>query len=316
MASWQYGILALLCAACASGPAERSDTPDATSPCTGKPGRLRGKSTHTLSAGGLARSFVYYAPSGLDADTPAPVVIVAHGFGMDADQMFELTGYPALADRERFVLLFPNGQEPMAPWNVGDPDCITPMGPLPLARGDDDSFLDAMLEFAANDQCLDREHVFMTGFSMGAYFTNEVGCTRSDIRAISPQAGGSHDLSKCPVQRKPVLVVHFEDDSLVPYRCGTQTRDRWLQQSGCSASDPQVRNVQGGRCEYYRGCEPDGQVGMCSFQTPDGERTERSFGHAWAGGSKSGDAGGGAYAIPETASATELSWEFFKTYAW
>jgi poly(3-hydroxybutyrate) depolymerase len=310
-------------AACAGNPTRPSEATtapqDGATPvaqCSGKPGALRGKSTQTLMAAGLERSFIYYAPAELDPDQPTALVIVAHGYGMNAEQMYELTQYSALAEREQFVVIFPNGQDRAAPWNVGNPDCITPQAALPLASGDDQSFIDALLAFVDRDQCLDQQHVFMTGFSMGGYFTNEIGCTRNDIRAIAPHSSGTHDLSACDGGIKPVLVLHFEGDTLVPYRCGTQTRDRWLQRNGCRADAPEVKTVEGGRCEYYKGCKPGGQVALCSFKNPAGDRSEADAGHAWSGGSKEGQAGGARYAIPETASATTLSWEFFERYAW
>jgi polyhydroxybutyrate depolymerase len=304
-----------------SSPADASvvePSPDAAvTACDEKPGVLRGKSTQTVTVGRQTRSFIYYAPSGLDPHAPAPVVLVAHGFGMNAEQMYEITQYAALADREQFIVIFPNGQEANGPpWNVGDPDCSTTQGALPLASGDDESFVDAILAFTERDQCVDREHVFMTGFSMGAYFTNELGCTRSEFGAIAPHSGGSHDLTNCKGGRKAALILHFEGDSLVPYRCGTQARDRWLRRNECQASDPAVTAVEGGRCEYYKGCAEGGQVGMCSFTSPGGSRSELYSGHAWSGGSKEGSAGGGQYAISTTASATRLSWEFFEKYAW
>jgi hypothetical protein len=46
----------------------------------------------------------------------------------------------------------------------------------------------------------------------------------------------------------------------------------------------------------------------------EGTRNETYPGHAWSGGSKLGM--GSSFAIPETASASELSWSFFKLYAW
>lgn len=288
-------------------------------PCKGKPGALRGRSQQQLSAGGLDRSFVYYAPSTLDPNEPAPILIVPHGFTMNANMMFEITQYAELAEREGFVVLFPNGQPPVfgAPWNVGNPDCVSTLGLLPLANGDDDAFIDAMIGFAEADQCVDREHVFMAGFSMGGYFANEVGCTNPNVRAIGAHSGGSHDLASCPIDSRPALLMHFEGDGLIPYACGTQTRDRWLERNGCELSDPQVTAVQGGRCEYYNGCQPDAQVAMCTFTIPtDGTRSEAYSGHAWSGGSKDGSAHGFPFAIPETESASELTWSFFKKYAW
>lgn len=285
--------------------------------CGDMPGALRGKSTHEILANGESRSFLYYAPADLDPDTPVPLVVVAHGFGMSADQMFDITEYAALADRDGFAVVFPNGQEDDGPpWNVGTPDCMLTSGDLPLTSGDDSRFIDGLIAFVANDRCVDREHVFMTGFSMGGYFANELGCNRNDLRAVAPHSGGSHDLSKCRGTIKPAIVFHFEDDVVVPYRCGTQTRDRWIARNGCQAANPRVTSVKGGQCEYYRGCDERGQVAMCSFTTPSGTQTVRDRGHGWSGGSAGGTSGGGAYAIPATESASSLSWSFFKNYAW
>lgn len=292
--------------------------PASSGVCTNKPGSLRGKSAQMLMAARLARSFIYYAPVTLDANTPAPLVIVPHGYTMNAEQMFDVTGYAAIADREGFVVIFPNGQTGGildGPWNVGAPDCSSSLGLLPVARGDDQKFLDALVSFVDADQCLDTQHVYVTGFSMGGYFANETGCLRPEVRAIAPHSGGSHDLSACASQHKPVLLMHFQEDGLIPYSCGTQARDRWVQRNGCSTEAPEILAVEGGSCEYYKGCPADGQVAMCSFTLPTGGMpNERYPGHGWAGGSKLGM--GVSFAIPETASASELSWAFFKTHAW
>jgi poly(3-hydroxybutyrate) depolymerase len=299
-------------------PAPPATWPTTSGACSGKPGMLRGKSAQTLMAAGLARSFIYYAPSSLDPNAPAPVVIIPHGYTMNADQMFDITRYAELADREGFIAIFPNGQAggPLdGPWNVGTPDCSSSLGLLPLAQGDDQTFLNALLRFAEADQCLDTTHIFLTGFSMGGYFANETACTRTEVRAVAPHSGGSHDLAACASQRKPVLLMHFQEDALIPYRCGQQARDRWVQKNGCTAEAPDVKPVQGGSCEYYKGCPADGQVAMCTFNVPmQSMGNEPYVGHGWAGGSKQGM--GASFAIPDVESASELSWSFFKQYAW
>lgn len=95
--------------------------PSTTGPCQGKPGMLRGKTTQTLMAAGLQRSFIYYAPTTLDPNRPAPVVIIPHGYTMDAEQMFDITRYSDIADREGLIAMFPNGQPSTnllsGPWN-------------------------------------------------------------------------------------------------------------------------------------------------------------------------------------------------------
>lgn len=291
--------------------------PSAMGPCTGKPGMLRGKSTQTLMAAGLMRSFIYYAPTTLDPNRPAPVVIIPHGYTMNADQMFDITRYSNIADREGWIAIFPNGQPSTnllsGPWNVGTPDCSSSLGLLPLAQGDDQAFIDSMLQFAEADQCIDSQHVFMTGFSMGGYLANETGCARPEIRAVAPHSGGTHDLSSCASQHKPVLIMHFQGDALIPYTCGQQARDRWAARNGCALDAPDVQPVNGGSCEYYKGCAADGQVAFCSFMIPSGGN-ETFAGHAWSGGSEMGS--GAQFAIPQTEDASELSFRFFKQYAW
>jgi polyhydroxybutyrate depolymerase len=291
--------------------------PSSTGPCTGKLGMIRGKTTQTLMAAGLQRSFIYYAPATLDANVPAPVVIIPHGYTMDAEQMFDITRYSDIADREGFIAIFPNGQPSTSvlsgPWNVGNPDCSSSLGLLPLAQGDDQAFLNAMLQFAQADQCIDSQHVYMTGFSMGGYFANETGCLRPEIRAIAPHSGGTHDLGSCASQHKPVLIMHFQGDALIPYACGQKARDRWVARNGCSADAPDIQMVTGGSCEYYKGCPADGQVAFCSFTVPPGGN-ETFAGHAWSGGSEMGT--GSQFAIPQTENASELSFRFFKQYAW
>jgi polyhydroxybutyrate depolymerase len=287
--------------------------------CTGKPGQLRGKSMQTLMAGGLTRTFIYYAPSTLDPNKPVPVVYVPHGYMMTADMMFDITKYSDLADTDQFIVMFPNGQAAVSlldgPWNIGNPDCGSSLaGILPKATGDDQAFVDAMLAFADADQCIDHTHVYMAGFSMGGYFSNETGCLRPDMRAIAPHSGGAPDLSSCASVHKPALIMHFQGDALIPTMCGTQARDRWIAHNGCSPDSPMVMPVEGGSCEYYQGCPSDGQVAMCTFTIPSEAQSATYPGHAWSGGSKAGM--GADYAIPETASATQLSWNFFSTYAW
>ena len=280
--------------------------------CTGKMGKLRGESTQMLMAGGLMRSFIYYAPQGIDPNTPTPFVFVPHGFLMSGRGMADITQYEKLADREKIVLVFPDGYD--TAWDVGTPTCgSTIVGILPLPMRDEQSFMDAMLKFAEDDQCIDHDHVYMTGFSMGGYFTNHSGCLRKDLRAVAPHSGGSHEFTGCMGGHRPAMLLHFNGDGLIPTMCGTEARNRWVQRNGCEMGSPEVKMVKGGKCEYYK-CPADGQVAYCEFEIPAAERSASFPGHAWSGGTKMGPSA--QFAIPDTESATELTWQFFKKYAW
>jgi polyhydroxybutyrate depolymerase len=268
------------------------------SKCTGKTGSRRGKTNRTLTAAGLDRAYIVYEPEGLDANRAAPLVFVHHGFTMSGQAMFDITEYSAIADREGFVVAFPDG-EPMSlgPWNVGTDVCGA--GSIVTAGGDDFAFLDAMIDDIETDQCLDRAHVFVTGFSMGGYFSHHVGCMRADIAAVAPHSGGTHPFDTCVPGPKPVIIFHGTADPLISQSCDDTARAQWVERNHCS-KDVVSKDVKGGHCEWSQGCPPGGQVVYCLF---DG------MGHVWAGG-----ASGQMFGDPNFESASELSWSFFKNY--
>jgi polyhydroxybutyrate depolymerase len=278
-----------------------SESDPSAGECAGRPGKLRGKSNQQLSVGPLTRSFVYYAPADLDPEQPAPLVIAVHGFAMSGETMFSVTGFKELADREGFVAVFPDGASFTAPWNVGTG--VTGVGASLTSTVDDQAFLAALQEFADQDQCLDRAHVFVSGFSMGGYFANESGCLRDDLAAIAPHSGGTHDLSACPGAIRPVILFHGDADGVVSYaENGLVARDRWLARNGCDA-EFDAEPVKGGSCEYYRGCPKHAQVALCRFEGME---------HKWAGGNDPNR----WYGDPDRQNAAELAWSFWQKYAW
>jgi polyhydroxybutyrate depolymerase len=294
------------------GVASEGGTAPSAAACTGKPGMRRGKSNQKMMAGGASRSFIYYAPEGLDANKPAPLVIVPHGTNMSGAGMYDLTEYAKLADREKFVVIFPDGIDgpgSLTPWNVGEGVCG--LGAVVGTSNNDLAFVDELIKFAQADQCIDEQHIFMTGFSMGGYFSNENGCMNPKIRAVAPHSGGSHDLAKCANKHKPVLIMHYPGDILIDYACGVEAKDRWIKQNGCSPTNPEVVTVKNGKCEYYKDCPPDGQVGLCSFEGGD---LALPPGHCWSGGKEAGE--NSFAACPDGENAAELGWAFFKKYAW
>ena len=102
---------------------------DATVTCGIRTGQ-RGKTERTVRVAGTDRSYIVYLPADVDPQKPIPLVYVHHGYSMSAQSMFEITGYPALADAEHIAVAFPEGQAGPnafgAPWNVGTDVCPRP----------------------------------------------------------------------------------------------------------------------------------------------------------------------------------------------
>lgn len=263
--------------------------------------------TLTMPTAPTTRTLLVYLPPSLDPTKPVPIVIVHHGYTMSGAAMQTITEYDALADSEGIAVAYPDGEGGPnslgAPWNVGQGNCASYEGAVPVATGDDFAFDEAIRADIENDQCIDEKHTFVTGFSMGGYFSHHIGCMRPDFaRAVAPHSGGTHDFSACAPGHEPVIVFHGDSDPVIPPACDDAAVAQWITKNGC-AQTADVVSVQGGTCSYYQGCPADGQVAYCKFS---------GLGHAWAGGA----ADGGTFSNPNYASATQLEWDFFKKYAW
>ena len=91
-------------------------------------GLYPGKSTQTLTAAGLSRTFILYVPENLDPSTPVPLVVVPHYLSGTSDEMYNMTQYADVAEREGFALAFPDGLviSQMQTWYIGEDVCGLP----------------------------------------------------------------------------------------------------------------------------------------------------------------------------------------------
>jgi polyhydroxybutyrate depolymerase len=254
--------------------------------CTGKPGAPGLKARNV---GG--RNVLVHIPPTVNPNTGVPLLLVHHGYTMTGEAMRTLTGFQAIADREGFVVAFPDGVGNT--WNVGTGACGG--GALGSGTADDFTFVDALISSIEADQCLSREHVFMTGFSMGGYFSNHAGCKKSNvIRAIAPHSGGTYPGS-CSGGPIPVMIWHGSADFLIDSNCGRNARDVWVERNGCQPTFDTVPLTMG-TCEWYKGCPPGGQVVLCMMN---------GMSHQWSGGAA-------PIGAPAYENASEMIWKFFK----
>lgn len=260
-------------------------TPPPRMDCTGKLG-APGNSTRTYNS----RSFIVHVPENAHPNTALPVFFAVHGSGGKGVDMQAGMGLDQLADQQGFIAVYPDGAPGTASWNIGRGAC--PPASFASNRADDFSYFEYMLDDIEQDQCIDRERVFATGFSLGGYFSNHMGCQRGGdlVRGIAPHSGGTYE-GDCPGAPLPVLILHGDADTIVSYQCGLESRELWADRNGC-AEDFDVIDIQGGRCEWQRACPADGQVVMCTFE---------DLGHYWG-------------YPPTYEHSTLLIWLFFSLY--
>jgi polyhydroxybutyrate depolymerase len=204
----------------------RADRPQAlvaapaAEPADGRVGPVGTFPDEEITVKGKARQYRLVVPPAVSAGKPVPLLFAFHGALDSKDFMPVYSHLDDLAKKHGFILVYPNAQYRY--WLLV-PD---------LAR-DDLAFFDALYERLSASYRIDRDRVFLTGMSNGAYFCHLVASQRSEVvAAIAAHSGGLGALQKKPdVKRKyAVLVIHGADDSIVKVEESRKVRDaykRW-----------------------------------------------------------------------------------------
>jgi polyhydroxybutyrate depolymerase len=146
-----------------------------------------------------------------------PLVVVLHGAYGSAEQTRATYGWDALADREHFVVAYPNGRSHF--WNAGY--CC---GPPHTKNVDDVAFLHDLRDVLLQRDGVDPNRVYAVGMSNGAMMTYAWACARpTDLAGIGPVAGAL--VAPCqPAPAVSVVAVHGSADRSVPINGGIGPR--------------------------------------------------------------------------------------------
>ncbi len=200
----------------------------------------------SLTVDGRERTYLLHVPPSYDGHRSVPLVLVFHGGGSNADQMVRFCGLNETADREGFLVVYPNGTgrtRRLLTWNAGN--CC---GYAVRNNVDDVKFVRELLREVAKVARVDSRRVYATGMSNGAIFCYRLADELSDrFAAIAPVSGTMGRATCAP--KRPVSVLHFHgtDDLFVPYAGGrgrrsiTLTRffsvehtiQAWVRANGC-----------------------------------------------------------------------------------
>ncbi len=138
------------------------------------------------------------------------------------------------------------------------------------ATGSDVELFGTLVDYLTSTYCIDRDRIFSTGLSDGAFFTNALGCYRGDVlRAIAPVAGGPPSSSNsspvaCTGNVGAWIAQASNDDSVDFTQGGIATRDFWIARNGCSTPPAPVDATPSG-CVEYQGCQSDLPVVFCVY---------------------------------------------------
>lgn len=291
-----------------------------------------GSHTLVITANGFERTYIVHVPTAYRPQAPAPLVIMLHGGGGTARSAMWETEWAEKADEEGFLAVFPNAmardpaqrssfaRNPQL-WSDGS-DRFHPGQKAP----DDIGFIAAMLDDLAVRFTLDKQRVFVTGFSNGASMSFRVGAALSDrIAAIAPVAGAlwvdppkfRHPVSMCYITGTadplnlieggvPKLAMGSSDK--IRAKPKPPVRDsilKWAKALGCPGATANISDADGVHTETYSLCMGNTEVVYIAID---------DLGHTWAGGKS---------ILPERMvgktsnriRATDVIWEFFQKHA-
>jgi polyhydroxybutyrate depolymerase len=298
--------------------------------CSCRPGvNYSSTAKHDYSAsiiyGGLKRTYSVHISSSYDQNKTTPLVIVLHGGGGTGKGMVKLTGFNAVADKESFIVVYPDGFEKH--WNDGRG---VQRYRTQIENIDDVGFIAALIDRLSDELNINASMVYVTGISNGGMMSHRLGCELSQkIAAVAPVASNI-PVNKAsvwaPSRAVPVLIINGTDDPLVPWAGGdihfgnitlgevlpvADTVKFWVEKNGCSSSPiitqlPDTDPVDGTtvRKEVYGGCQDGAEVVLYAIE---------GGGHTWPGGLQY---------LPESVigrtskefNASEVIWQFFKEH--
>jgi polyhydroxybutyrate depolymerase len=204
----------------------------------------------TIEVGGLNRLFVVRTSSGVDGRTPAPVVLVFHPYGTNAQYMESRVSTRLWPGS---IMVYPEGAS--RPGSGYAPSWQGRQGEL----GDRDlQFFDAMIAWLKEHQCIDSKGVFVFGYSNGAGLAALLACERTDQIAGAAIASGR--LGCTPTAARPIAITHGLRDASISYEEGVRTALAWTKVNGCKA--PPKSGAPG--CFDASGCGASAPVLMCT----------------------------------------------------
>jgi len=173
-----------------------------------------------IKVGSATRKMIVYAPSGIEQNRP--LVISMHGRGQTMYDQKNQTQFQSVAQSNNFVLVFP--QSDGSDWQL---------------KGDNDiNFILAIIDEMHNRYRINRDKVYLSGFSMGGMMSYYAATKIADkIAAIAPVGGflmdGPNTNSSRPI---PIIHIHGADDTYVPHNRVQECMNAWIMRNGCSAT--------------------------------------------------------------------------------
>jgi len=315
----------------------------ATVACGGRAG-LGGLNEGAFTRGSFTneygtRDYRLYVPSGYEDQGGVPLIVMLPGCRQDAEDFAAGTQMNVLAEREGFLVLYPEqhlSANPLGCWNWFEP--------ANQERGNGEpSIIAGATDRVIADYNVDTDRVYVAGISAGGAMTSIMGATYPDLytaiavhsgleykaagnnrAALAAQRDGGPDpdrqgylafLSAREEARVlPTIVFHGEEDEEVDVVNAHQALSQWAQTNDYSYDGSDNDSITDEPADTLREQTPEGYGYVrYVYENPEGDVIMEKWivdglGHAWPGGDPKG-----SYTDPAGPDASEEIIRFFES---
>jgi len=206
--------------------------------------------TEDIMVGTTSRNMIVYAPSELPEN--APLLISMHGMNQDAPFQQNAAKLEDVADTAKFLVVYPNGLNKR--WDI--------------SGNTDIEFILTIIDSMYSRYNIDRNRVYLSGFSMGGMMTYFAATKIADkIAAFAPVSGymlRSSDYSSArPV---PIIHIHGDDDQVVDYPGLGPYLQGWRDRNNCPSAAQTIQPYPAGKTssaatwDYWGPCAENTEV--------------------------------------------------------
>lgn len=196
-------------------------------------------SQENIQVNGVSRNMIVHAPSGLEANRP--LVISLHGLNQSADYQKSTTQWESLGETEKFVVVYPDAIN--SSWDIsGDRDV---------------DFIVAVIDDMSDRFNIDRNRVYVTGFSMGGMMSYHTANKIADkVAAIGPVSGYLFANPVSSSRPMPIIHIHGTTDDVVRYSGVAGVLEKWRGWNECPSTSttiqPYPSNRPGSSATYQK----------------------------------------------------------------
>ena len=262
---------------------------------------------------GLSRDYILFVPDSYDENENTPIVFNLHGGSSTAEEQLNyISDMRSLSNNEKFILVYPQASSDangIPIWNLGGVNSKA-------TDVDDVGYISHLIDRISEFYSVDRERIYVTGFSNGGYLSFELACKLSSkIAAFASVAGHMFidTYNECsPTHPTPFLSINGTEDNydgIGEYYLPVENSNNYWIEYNNTDLNPNVVDLEdintsdGSTVKYYSWKNGSNGVEIDHYKVIGGEHTWPSLNSNSDKGESNGDI-----------DTDRIIWEFFSRF--